>query len=72
MIFFRFFIPLLVSDVAQIKDMIVGQRTDEGMYNTGYNAKGITAIGDFFFIPVSSLKVYDHTIYSKRRKIYLG
>ena len=26
----------------------------------------------FFFIPDSSLKVCDHSIYSKRRKIYLG
>ena len=26
----------------------------------------------FFFIPVSSLKVFDHFIHSKRKKIYLG
>ena len=27
---------------------------------------------DFFFIPVSSLNVFDHSIHSKRRKIYFG
>ena len=34
-------------------------------------AENITTIVDFF-IPVSSLKVFDHSIHSKRRKIYLG
>ena len=28
--------------------------------------------GDFFFIPVSSLKVFGHSIHSERRRIYLG
>ena len=27
---------------------------------------------DFFFIPVSSLKVFDHSVHSERRRIYLG